>query len=213
MGDVPGEVWDISDEDFGLENIDRLAGNDETEDSDDSDEMVKHDILIHKWCQRQLGHLLSKLSLEPQAAPFLVPVDWETLGLDDYPEIVQNPIDLHTIRKRLDASSYDDVDGLVDPELFFKDVALCWDNCLDYFENDLEVEVVQMALNMSSVAKHMEDAFWADLAAFEESVEKRPLTTKVALAATRMGRCRKESRQQESEKDRGLRKRHGEICS
>ena len=120
MGDVPGEVWDISDEDFGLENIDRLAANDDETSEEDSDEMVKHDILIHKWCQRQLGDLLSKLSLEPQAAPFLVPVDWETLGLDDYPEIVQNPIDLHTIRKRLDASSYDDVDGLVDPELFFK---------------------------------------------------------------------------------------------
>mmetsp|Transcript_58858 Transcript_58858/g.128886 ORF Transcript_58858/g.128886 Transcript_58858/m.128886 type:complete len:568 (+) Transcript_58858:81-1784(+) len=193
MGDVPGEVWDISDEDFGLENIDRLAANDDETSEEDSDEMVKHDILIHKWCQRQLGDLLSKLSLEPQAAPFLVPVDWETLGLDDYPEIVQNPIDLHTIRKRLDASSYDDVDGLVDPELFFKDVALCWDNCLDYFENDLEVEVVQMALNMSSVAKRMEEAFWADLAAFEESVEKRPLTTKVALAATRMGDAAKKA--------------------
>ena len=43
MGDVPGEVWDISDEDFGLENIDRLAANDDETSEEDSDEMVKHD--------------------------------------------------------------------------------------------------------------------------------------------------------------------------
>ena len=186
MGDVPGEVWDVS-EDFSTENIDHLAANDETSEEDICEDLVKHDVLIHKWCRRQLGDLLSKLSLEPEAAPFLVPVDWKKLGLDDYPEIVQNPIDLHTIRKRLDASCYDDLDGLVDPELFFRDVALCWDNCLDYFENDVEVEAVQLALKMASVAKRMEDRFWADLTAFEESVEKRPLTTKVALAATRVG--------------------------
>lgn len=188
MGDVPGEVWDISNEftEGSLANFDRHSADD-TSEEELSDALVKHDVLIHKWCQRQLGDLLSKLSLEPEAAPFLVPVDWKQLGLDDYPEIVQNPIDLHTIRKRLDASVYEDADALLDPELFFRDIALCWDNCLDYFENDLEVEVVQMALNMSSVAQRMEEAFWADLAAFEESVEKRPLTTKVALAATRMG--------------------------
>lgn len=188
MGDVPGEVWDISNEftEGSLANFDRHSADD-TSEEELSDALVKHDVLIHKWCQRQLGDLLSKLSLEPEAAPFLVPVDWKQLGLDDYPEIVQNPMDLHTIRKRLDASVYEDADALLDPELFFRDIALCWDNCLDYFENDLEVEVVQMALNMSSVAQRMEEAFWADLAAFEESVEKRPLTTKVALAATRMG--------------------------
>lgn len=194
MGEMPCEAWDISNDlVMSLENLDYSAANDETSEEDIDDGLLQHDILIHKWCQRQLGHLLSKLSLEPEAAPFLVPVDWKKLGLDDYPEIVQTPMDLHTIRKRLDAFVYNDADSLVDPELFFRDLALCWENCLDYFEDDLEIEAVQMALKLSSMAKRMEETFWADLAAFEESLEKRPLTTKVALAATRIGDAAKKA--------------------
>lgn len=182
-----GEVSDVSD----LENVDIPEWNES-----DSDELVKlegqpegqpegqQDLLIHKWCQRQLGDIVSKLSLEPEAAAFLVPVDWKELGLMDYPEVVQNPKDLHTIHKRLDAACYNDVEGLVDPELFFRELALCWENCVDYFENDLEVEAVQMALKMSSLAQDMEETFWAELTTFEESLQKRPLATQVALAAT-----------------------------
>ncbi|CAK8999985.1 unnamed protein product [Durusdinium trenchii] len=171
-----------------LENIDHNFTNVESSEEDsDPEEIVKQDLLIHKWCQKQLGDLLSKLSLEPEAVPFLVPVDWERLGLYDYPEVVQDPIDLHTISKRLDASFYHDADDLIDPDLIFRDIEQCWENCLMYFEHDLDVEVVQMAMKMSSVAKRMEERFWADLSAFEESLEKRPLATQVALAATRMG--------------------------
>ncbi|CAJ1350378.1 unnamed protein product [Effrenium voratum] len=184
---LPGEVLEASDASdmLSLEEFDS-----ESDDSDESDgspeKIVNQDMLIHKWCRRQLGDLLSKLSLEPQAAPFLVPVDWQKLGLDDYPDIVQNPVDLHTIRKRLDSALYDDAEGLVDPELFFEDISQCWQNCLDYFERDLEVEAVQMALRMSSAAIRLEDEFWADLAAFEESLEKSPLKTQMVIAATRM---------------------------
>lgn len=145
------------------------------------------DRLIHKWCCRQLSDLLSKLSLEPEGAPFLVPVNWQELGLNDYPEIVETPMDLHTISKRLNMGHYDDVDGLIDPELMFKDVALCWDNCMKYFENDAEVEAVQMALAMSSAAAILEGEFWADLLAFEESLEKSPFKARLAIAAAIMG--------------------------
>ena len=142
----------------------------------------------HVFCHgRQLSDLLSKLSLEPEGAPFLVPVNWQELGLNDYPEIVETPMDLHTISKRLNMGHYDDVDGLIDPELMFKDVALCWDNCMKYFENDAEVEAVQMALAMSSAAAILEGEFWADLLAFEESLEKSPFKARLAIAAAIMG--------------------------
>ena len=116
-----------------------------------------------------------------------MPVNWRELGLDDYPDVVETPMDLHTISKHLDCGHYDDVDGLIDPELIFNDISLCWENCLHYFENDAEVEAVQMALSMSSVAESLEREFWADLAAFEESLEKSPFKTKMAIAASIMG--------------------------
>ena len=149
---------------------------------------------------RQLRDLLGKLSLEPEAAPFLVPVNWQELGLDDYPDVVENPMDLHTISKRLNLGHYNDVDGLIDPELIFKDISLCWNNCMQYFEDDTEVEAVQMALMMSSIAKDFQQEFWADLAAFEESLEKSPFKTKMAIAATVMGDAAKQVAKQSKRK-------------
>ena len=116
-----------------------------------------------------------------------MPVNWQELGLDDYPDIVQTPMDLHSISKLLDSGHYDDAEGLIDPELTFRDISLCWENCTQYFEDDTEIEAVQMALTMSSVAEKLESQFWADLAAFEESLEKSPFKTKMAIAAAVMG--------------------------
>eukprot|EP00954_Amorphochlora_amoebiformis_P022919 1356733-Amorphochlora_amoeboformis.AAC.1 len=38
--------------------------------------------------------ILNFLKAKEEAAPFLVPVDWQGEGLDDYPEIIKNPMDL-----------------------------------------------------------------------------------------------------------------------
>jgi hypothetical protein len=43
-------------------------------------------------------HFLDTLCEDPHAEAFLYPVDWRALRLDDYPEIVKNPMDLHTVR-------------------------------------------------------------------------------------------------------------------
>jgi hypothetical protein len=68
------------------------------------------------------GRILEDICKNPSAKGFLEPVDWKTLELWDYPEVVQNPMDLGTIRKRLQEGYYQNL------ESFAKDMQLVWDN-------------------------------------------------------------------------------------
>ena len=44
-----------------------------------------------------LLQLLQDLKNEPNIANFLAPVDWRTLKLDNYPQVVKCPMDLGTV--------------------------------------------------------------------------------------------------------------------
>ena len=72
-----------------------------------------------------------------EIADFWEPVQWQELGLFDYPEIVKNPMDLTTIKVRsfvpslhlqnkFDNKQYTDVFD------FAYDMRLMWRNCLTY---------------------------------------------------------------------------------
>ena len=51
--------------------------------------------------------LIDVISSDPNAEAFLTPVEWEELGLMDYPTIVTNPMDLQTVRDNLENDKYD----------------------------------------------------------------------------------------------------------
>jgi len=89
--------------------------------------------------------VLSALGKHKDAEAFLDPVDWEALGLSDYPEIVKRPMDLGTVEQRLDAGQYATVSDLA------ADVALVWDNAMVYNGEDNWVH--QAALKMKAVAE------------------------------------------------------------
>merc|ERR1719367_1679433 len=72
-----------------------------------------------------------------KAWPFNAPVDVKSLELDDYYDIVKQPMDFGTIHKRLNESYYDSVENVV------SDIRLVFSNCHLY--NDAEDEVVAMA--------------------------------------------------------------------
>jgi len=55
---------------------------------------------------------------------FHKPVDPDRLGIPDYFEIVKEPIDLGTIKQRLNHNYYATIAE------FVKDIELCFDNCL-----------------------------------------------------------------------------------
>lgn len=69
---------------------------------------------------------LDYLEKNPKAAPFLLPVS----SPPEYHDVVKHPMDISTIRKKILASQYADLDA------FKGDVDLMWDNCVIFNGTD-----------------------------------------------------------------------------
>lgn len=78
------------------------------------------------------------------AAVFLEPVDWKTLGILDYPKIIKRPMDLGTIHKRLESGQYNSVLDVA------ADIDLVWSNAMTY--NQDESYIYQVAADLKSFA-------------------------------------------------------------
>lgn len=61
-----------------------------------------------------------------ESAIFREPVDHKGLGLKDYPDIVKEPRDLGTIKKKIESGAYKDIETIA------KDIRLVWSNCMLY---------------------------------------------------------------------------------
>ncbi|TTL72960.1 Bromodomain-containing protein 4 [Bagarius yarrelli] len=77
------------------------------------------------------------------AWPFYKPVDVESLGLHDYHDIIKHPMDLTTIKEKLDNRQYRDA------QEYAADVRLMFSNCYKY--NPPDHEVVVMARKLQDV--------------------------------------------------------------
>lgn len=53
---------------------------------------------ISKEDQTKLSKIFNVLEGDPQAFAFLEPVDYVTLNILDYPDIIKNPMDLGTVK-------------------------------------------------------------------------------------------------------------------
>ncbi|KAJ8600459.1 hypothetical protein CTAYLR_001457 [Chrysophaeum taylorii] len=60
------------------------------------------------------------------AVPFREPVDWRSLGLYDYPQIIKKPMDLSTVKGNIEKGVYQSVQECAE------DVRLIWTNCKKY---------------------------------------------------------------------------------
>ncbi len=89
---------------------------------------------------------LTKKSNFNIAWPFLEPVDSVKLGIPDYPIIVKNPMDLSTVKKKLDAHAYET------PEEFEADIRLIFKNC--YLYNGAESDVSRLGKELEAVFDH-----------------------------------------------------------
>jgi hypothetical protein len=64
--------------------------------------------------------LLNKIQSKKESEFFREPVDWEALGLTDYPVIITQPMDLRTARERVDSDYYQSpVEAAADVRLIF----------------------------------------------------------------------------------------------
>lgn len=104
-------------------------------------------VLIKKEDHSKLIALLNQIEKDPKALPFMEPVDWKALDLQDYPKIVKRPIDISTIKETLKNKKYETYDQ------FFGDIQLIWDNCKNY--NIAESEIYRMAEDMERMTKKM----------------------------------------------------------
>ncbi|XP_023248223.1 homeotic protein female sterile [Copidosoma floridanum] len=95
-----------------------------------------------KSCNEILKELFSKKH-SSYAWPFYKPVDAEHLGLYDYHEIIKIPMDLGTVKSKLDKREYNSASE------FAADVRLIFTNCYKY--NPPEHDVVTMAKKLQDV--------------------------------------------------------------
>lgn len=77
--------------------------------------------------KRTLEPVLMKMySQEPEATPFRIPVDPQALGIPDYFDIIKTPMDMSTIKRKLDTGAYSD------PWKFVDDVCIMFENAWIY---------------------------------------------------------------------------------
>ncbi|XP_062049422.1 bromodomain testis-specific protein isoform X3 [Lepus europaeus] len=95
-----------------------------------------------RHCSEILKEMLAKKHLS-YAWPFYNPVDVNALGLHNYYDIVKNPMDLGTIKGKMDSHQYKDACE------FASDVRLMFMNCYKY--NPPDHEVVTMARTLQDV--------------------------------------------------------------
>uniref|UniRef100_A0A673MBW1 Bromodomain-containing protein 3-like n=1 Tax=Sinocyclocheilus rhinocerous TaxID=307959 RepID=A0A673MBW1_9TELE len=95
-----------------------------------------------KYCDTILKEMLSKKHAA-YAWPFYKPVDAEALELHDYHEIIKQPMDLSTVKKKMDSREYQDAQS------FAADIRLMFSNCYKY--NPPDHEVVAMARKLQDV--------------------------------------------------------------
>ena len=95
-----------------------------------------------KYCNEVLRELFNKKH-SGYAWPFYKPVDADTLGLHDYHLIITRPMDLGTVKKKMDNREY------TNPADFESDVLLIFHNCYKY--NPPEHDVVTMAKKLEEV--------------------------------------------------------------
>ncbi|XP_076316448.1 bromodomain-containing protein 3-like isoform X2 [Tachypleus tridentatus] len=99
-----------------------------------------------KYCSTILKEIFAKKHAG-YAWPFYKPVDAQLLGLHDYHKVIKQPMDLGTVKQKLDAREYKT------PDEFAGDVRLIFTNCYKY--NPADHDVVAMAKKLQEVFEIM----------------------------------------------------------
>ncbi|KAL1510285.1 hypothetical protein AB1Y20_006605 [Prymnesium parvum] len=84
----------------------------------------------------QCKAIVRDLRKNKDAQDFLEPVNWKSLGLMDYPNIIKRPMDIGTVSKRLDAGQYASVHSL------YADIDLIWTNAMTYNKDESTIYIL-----------------------------------------------------------------------
>ncbi len=105
-----------------------------------------------KFCSSVLRELMHK-KYAAFNFPFLVPVDPIRLGIPHYTQIIKHPMDMSTVRRKLDTNQYENADD------FESDVRLMLNNCFTF--NRPGDEVYEMGRQLEAI--------------FDEKMKEKPL--------------------------------------
>ncbi|XP_023639941.1 transcription factor GTE1 [Capsella rubella] len=89
---------------------------------------------------RQFATMFRQIAQNKWAWPFMEPVDVKGLGLHDYYKVIEKPMDLGTIKKKMDGSEYSNVREI------YADVRLVFKNAMKYNEAKEDVYVMAESL-------------------------------------------------------------------
>ena len=70
--------------------------------------------------------IVNTLLRRPDSVDFRKPLDYQSLGLDDYPRVIVKPMDLGTVKQNIERQGYNSVNSCV------ADIRLIWRNCKRY---------------------------------------------------------------------------------
>ena len=73
---------------------------------------------------RMYHRVIVALKQHQMAAPFRKPLDWQSIGLTNYPEVIKNPMDLTTVANKLERGEYASESAVL------ADVELIWSNAI-----------------------------------------------------------------------------------
>ncbi|KAJ0231194.1 Transcription factor GTE6 [Hirschfeldia incana] len=85
---------------------------------------------------RQFGTIFRQITQHKCAWPFMHPVDVESLGLDDYYEVIDEPMDFTTIKNQMEAK---DGTGYKHVMQIYADMRLVFENAMKYNEDASDV--------------------------------------------------------------------------
>lgn len=90
----------------------------------------------------EMYKIVCSMMSRPESLAFRAPVDWKGLGLVDYLTIVKQPMDLGTIKSKIEADKYNTIEDIA------FDVRLVWRNCMLYNRDGSEVINSLIDLNL-----------------------------------------------------------------
>ncbi|KAK7412957.1 hypothetical protein VNO78_04746 [Psophocarpus tetragonolobus] len=176
---IKAQIDNVKDKDKGLEKhvtgskrLHRGSSSRETNSSNTMQEVMQ-----------QFSTILNQITQHKWAGPFLDPVDVKGLGLHDYYEIIEKPMDFNTIKKRMNAK---DGSGYKNVREIYSDVRLIFKNAMKYNDGKHDIHIRARSLLEKIEKKWLQLLPKVDLAESERLREEAhaQLETQLAQEAT-----------------------------
>jgi len=100
----------------------------------------------------KINQIISTLENDPNCQIFLLPVDYISLGLTDYLQIVKTPMDISTVKSKISSMNYNSVQEVIN------DLMQIWKNCKNY--NIEGSDIYNIAVYMEKIAKKVIEKYY-----------------------------------------------------